>query len=116
MRLLSTHPDYPKPAKPWKKLTIQERSALYTLRARWRSAHNRQKYLDFASRVRSLRQALGLTQHQFARQMGVNWRSIARWEGAEGHLPHHINLHRLKELEELNAVLVSQHRMGDLRR
>lgn len=36
--------------------------------------------IDFARLVRNLREASGLTQEQFARQLGVTWGTVSGWE------------------------------------
>jgi DNA-binding transcriptional regulator YiaG len=37
-----------------------------------------------AEEIRQLREALGLTQEQFAREVGVSFSTVSRWETARG--------------------------------
>jgi transcriptional regulator with XRE-family HTH domain len=48
--------------------------------------------------VKSLRERLGLTQEQFAREVGVAFSTVNQWENGRRH-PHPFLLERLREME-----------------
>ena len=50
-----------------------------------------------AKMVRDLRAKLGLTQEQFAAEVGVTWSTVSRWENARGK-PSPLALRQVTEL------------------
>jgi len=57
----------------------------------------RKKVVPVAEMVRKLRTKLGLTQEQFAAQVGVTWSTVNRWENGRGK-PSPLAMQRLREL------------------
>jgi putative transcriptional regulator len=49
--------------------------------------------------IRQLREALGLTQEEFARELGVSFSTVSRWETGRGR-PSHLAIHRIEEARE----------------
>jgi transcriptional regulator with XRE-family HTH domain len=58
---------------------------------------------DVAKRVRLLREELGLTQVQFARQLGVSRLTVVQWETGRRQ-PRLLHLDRLQTLADLNGI------------
>lgn len=52
--------------------------------------------------VRALRKSMGLTQERFAKRLGVDWRSVHRWEHGDAR-PSNMAKRRLHELEHEHA-------------
>ncbi|MHC4475253.1 MAG: helix-turn-helix domain-containing protein [Planctomycetota bacterium] len=53
---------------------------------------------DIAKMIRRLRAALGLTQEQFAAQIGVTFSTVNRWENGQSK-PSPLAMHRIGELQ-----------------
>lgn len=56
------------------------------------------KYSSSADYVKALRAALGLSQTEFARKAGVNWRTLQNWEIGRAR-PSYDNMQLLRALE-----------------
>ena len=52
---------------------------------------------DDPARIRELRVAIGLTQEEFARELGVSFTTVSRWENGHG-TPSPLPQRRLQEL------------------
>ena len=51
-----------------------------------------------AEMIRELRAKLGLTQEQFAAQVGVTWSTVNRWENGRGK-PSPLAMRRIEEMQ-----------------
>ncbi len=98
----------PKPPTPWAKTDHITKSRYKTARAKYRSLNPTSMMQRAARRIRRLRGAMGLSQSQFARQVGVTIRTLSRWENGEGHLPLRQCWKRVLELERLNGEVLAQ--------
>ena len=54
--------------------------------------------------VRELREALGLTQEQFAAKLGVTFSTVNRWENSKGK-PSPLAMRKIKELQNETGLL-----------
>jgi DNA-binding XRE family transcriptional regulator len=58
---------------------------------------------DFCRRLKNLRIFLGMTQNQFARQLGVDNHLVSKWERVSGNQwPGKSNWSKILQLEEMN--------------
>lgn len=55
------------------------------------------------SQVKVIRQALGLTQEEFAHQLGVTLCTVSRWENNKT-LPSRLALRQIEQLAEKNTI------------
>lgn len=92
----------PKPQKQWRSLTTEENSKIRRERVLWFRKHERRKFRGLARWVKRIRRRTGLTQTQFAAEVGTSAISIRRWECALGYTPMPKHIERLKELEVLS--------------
>lgn len=56
------------------------------------------KDIAVAEMIRKLRARLGLTQEQFAAQVGVTWSTVNRWENGRGK-PSPLAMRRIEEMQ-----------------
>ncbi len=59
----------------------------------------RKKDAPVADAIRSLRTKLGLTQEQFAAEVGVTWSTVNRWENGRGN-PSPLAMRQIEGLSE----------------
>ena len=57
----------------------------------------RKKHNAVTKMIRNLRAKIGLTQEQFAAQVGVTWSTVSRWENGRG-TPSPLAMRRIEEL------------------
>lgn len=67
---------------------------------------------DIGRMIRELRKAMGLTQEQFAAEVGVTWSTVSRWENNRGS-PSPLARHRIKELQARSERLRDHPRTGE---
>lgn len=67
---------------------------------------------DDPARIRGLREALGLTQEEFARELGVSFTTVNRWENGHGK-PSPLAQRQLQELlDRVHARKAAAKRKG----
>jgi DNA-binding transcriptional regulator YiaG len=93
-----------KPSKPWRQLDSTESARLKTARAKKRAMSPTPKMKSFAEKCKQLREAMGMDQAQFGRQIGVGGRTVSRWETTSGHLPSKKKMELFNELWDANRI------------
>lgn len=98
-------------------LSNRENNRRGAVRALYRRIHDRKKFRELGSWVRSIRKSLGKSQSKFAEMVGVSTITVKRWENGLGHMPTTwkgknkkgkpipSNMDRLKQLEALSKDL-----------
>jgi len=67
------------------------------------AAMNEEKDNGLAEMIKALRAKLGLTQEQFAAEVGVTWSTVNRWENGRGK-PSPLAMRRISELLDNNPL------------
>ena len=65
--------------------------------------------LDGPDRIRSLREALRMTQEEFARELGVSFTTVSRWENGHGK-PSRLAQKQLQDLADRHGIALDKNR------
>lgn len=55
--------------------------------------------METRKRIKRLRQKLDMTQEEFAKYIGVSWRTVMRWESGDSQ-PSNLALEKIEKLEK----------------
>lgn len=55
--------------------------------------------METRKRIKRLRQRLDMTQEEFAKYIGVSWRTVMRWESGDSQ-PSNLALEKIEKLEK----------------